>query len=82
MRDRDRWAQMARERQRLVRAREIKRRLRIALWMISVVSTLAVVAGLIAALIAFDNGLDHPGNGFDGWHCAENSGTCEPGDQQ
>lgn len=80
LRDRDRWAQPARERLRPVRRREIRRRLRIALWAIGTAATLAFMAYLVAALIAFDNSLERPEDGFSGWQCAEDSGTCEPRD--
>ncbi|MFF4359591.1 hypothetical protein [Streptomyces sp. NPDC001604] len=50
---------------------------RIALWLAALAAvafTLVVVYGFIQ----FNHAVDHPEDGFSGWQCAAESGTCGP----
>ncbi|MFF4509217.1 hypothetical protein [Streptomyces sp. NPDC001401] len=51
--------------------------LRVALWLAAVAATVFTII-VVYGFIQFDHAVDHPEDGFSGWQCAAESGTCGP----
>ncbi|MGW2571253.1 hypothetical protein [Streptomyces sp. NPDC001537] len=51
--------------------------LRIALVLVGVVAVVLTVI-VVGGFIDFDRAVRHPDDGFSGWQCAAESGTCGP----
>lgn len=50
---------------------------RVALWP-AALAAFAFTVVVVDGFIQFNHAVDHPGDGFSGWQCAAESGTCGP----
>ncbi|MFF4805671.1 hypothetical protein ACFY1U_46100 [Streptomyces sp. NPDC001351] len=51
--------------------------LRVAMWL-AALAAVAFTVVVVYGFIQFNHAVDHPGDGFSGWQCAAESGTCGP----
>ncbi|MFD8309245.1 hypothetical protein ACFV29_44095 [Streptomyces sp. NPDC059690] len=59
------------------RSRAARTTLRVVLVLVGLVGA-ALLFVLVRDLVAFDDAVRHPRDGFSDWQCASRSGTCDP----
>ncbi|MGR6973085.1 hypothetical protein ACU639_26425 [Streptomyces cynarae] len=59
------------------RRRTAKSVLRVVLWL-AALAAVAFTVVVVYGFIRLDHDIDHPQDGFSGWQCASQSGTCDP----
>ncbi|MFJ8363651.1 hypothetical protein [Streptomyces sp. NPDC093984] len=59
------------------RRRSVTPVLRVVLWLAALAAAACTVV-VAYGFIRLDHDIDHPQDGFSGWQCASQSGTCDP----